>query len=248
MSEATCKLESIGNGIKIYTSAEHPFGTDAILLADFSKPKKNDTACDLGSGCGIIPFLWARYDSPGKITAVEIQQNGIELIKKSICLNRLEGRIDAVRGDLRQTEGLGLELGSFSLVTMNPPYFSLGSGFKSENESQKYARHELSVTTEDIMKCASKLLKYSGRLCICQKPERLPDIICEMRKFGIEPKRLRFVCGKEGKEPYLFLIEGRKGSGKQLNVLPELCVRNADGSWSTEMLKIYGDYGDGTKK
>lgn len=248
MPEETCKLESIGSGVKIYTSAEHPFGTDAILLADFSAPKRNDIACDLGSGCGIIPFLWARSDSPQKITAVEIQKNGIELIKNSISLNRLQGRIEAINGDLRETDALGLKPGSFSLVTMNPPYFSLGSGFKSENESQKFARHEMSCTTEDLMKCASRLLKFGGRLCICQKPERLPDIICRMRKFGIEPKRLRFVSGREGKEPYLFLIEGRKGSGKQLNVLPELCVRNADGSWSEEMLKIYGEYGDGTKK
>ena len=242
------KSVSIGNGMHIFTSDSHPFGTDAILLADFARPKKNDLACDLGSGCGIIPFLWARGDAPRHITAVELQENGVELMKKSIGLNALSERITAIHGDLREPESLGIEAGSLSLVTINPPYFSEGSGFESAQSSQRLARHALTCTTEDIMRCAAKLLKFGGRLCLCHKPEHLADILCAMREHGIEPKRLRLVCSKKGKVPYLVLLEGRKGSGKQLDVLPELCVQNADGSWSEEMKTIYGEYGDGTKE
>ena len=247
MKTESLQPESIGNGIHIYTNNRHPFGTDAILLASFAAPKKSDTALDLGSGCGIIPFLWARGDAPAHITALEIQESGIALIQKSIALNHLEERITAYNGDLRCAESFLAPLHRFSLVTMNPPYTALGSGYKSAEESQKIARHELSCTTEDLMHCAAKMLRFGGRLCICQKPERLSDLICAMRAEGIEPKRLRFVSGREGKKPYLVLLEGKVGAHAGMAVLPELCVNRADGSYSKEMLEIYGDYGDGTK-
>lgn len=242
------KAESIGAGMRIYTSPQHGFGTDAILLADFARPKKNDIAIDLGSGCGIIPFLWARADAPASITALELQKDAIDLIKKSIALNALQERITAIHADLREIEKHFSTLHTFSLVSMNPPYFTCGSGYCSEDEAQKFARHELSCTLEDAVAAADKLLRYGGRLCLCHKPERLADMICTMRAYDIEPKRMRFVCGRAGKDPYLVLLEGKKGGKKAVKVLPELAVQNQDGSYTDAMLAIYKDYGDGTKK
>lgn len=246
MKNDNIKLESIGNGVHIYTSLQHPFGTDAILLADFSAPKKSDNAADLGSGCGIIPLLWARYDSPKHICAVEIQPNAAALMEMSVKENSLDDRIDVTQGDLREIEQF-LPLSAFSLVSVNPPYKPLNTGLKNADESRVIARHELTCTVDDAVVCAAKLLKFGGRFCMCQRPERLADIICSMRENKIEPKRLRFVSDKAAKKPWLVLIEGKKGAGRGLIMLPELHIRNADGSWSEEMLKIYGDYGDGTK-
>ena len=241
------KLESIGGGVKIYTTALHHFGTDAVLLADFAAPKKSDTAIDLGSGCGIIPFLWAKHPAPAHITALEMQPNAAALIRASICYNGFEERITVIEGDLREVENRISALHTFSLVTMNPPYFTLNSGYRSEMSEVELARHQLTCTTEDVIACADKLLRFGGRVCICQKPENVTDILCTMRRYRIEPKRLRFVCGKAGKEPYLVLVEGKKGGKSGLKVMSELCVQNKDGTFSAEMLKIYGDYGDGTK-
>lgn len=241
-------LQSIGNGVHIFTSPAYPFGTDAILLADFAAPKRADIACDLGTGCGIIPLLWARYDSPCHITALDIQPEAVALLQKSIAAGALEARIEAVCGDVRFIEETEISSEAFSLITMNPPYFAMGSGFRNSAQSRETARHEISGTTEDFLRCAAKLLRYGGRLCLCQKPERLTDILCAMRANGLEPKRLRFVAGKAGKAPFLLLVEGKKGGAAGIQVLPELAVQNEDGSWSREMIEIYKDYGDGTKQ
>lgn len=42
------KLEKLAEGVGIYISREHRFGTDAFLLADFAAPRRRDLACDLG--------------------------------------------------------------------------------------------------------------------------------------------------------------------------------------------------------
>ncbi len=240
-------LQSIGAGIKIYVSDQHPFGTDAILLADFAAPKRREIACDMGTGCGIIPFLWSRYDSPKKISAIEIQKNAAELFKMSLEENSMQDRITLYNCDIRDIDSSFDNFGRFDLVTMNPPYKPANTGIESADESQRIARHEITCTISDTVAAADKLLKFSGRLCICHRPERLAQIIFAMKSKKIEPKRIRFVSNKAGDEPWLVLIEGRKGAGEGLRIIPELHIRNNDGSWTREMLEIYGDYGDGTK-
>ena len=78
---------------------------------------------------------------------------------------------------------------------------------------------------------------------MCQRPERLSDVMESMRKFDIEPKTLRLVQQRVSKAPKLFLLEGRRG-GKRgfLNVLPTLFIEDESGSFSEEMLRIYGSY------
>ena len=54
------KYERLSDDIKIVVSPDHTFGTDAVLLSYFAKPKYKDKCLDMGTGCGIIPLLWLR--------------------------------------------------------------------------------------------------------------------------------------------------------------------------------------------
>ncbi len=242
------RLEPLGGGIEVIVSKRHIFWTDTVLLADFAQPRKNDIACDLGCGCGTIPLIWSREVLPQSTLAVEIQKEAYDMARRSFSHNALENRITVVNGDLRRLEGIA-PAGRFSLVVCNPPYKAEGTGIVNPDASLKTARHEGECTLDDIAACASRLLQFGGRFCICQRPERLPDITEVMRKYKIEPKRLRFVHLNAGRPPKLLLIEGRRG-GKRgcLKVEAPLFLENEDGSCSSEMLEIYGSFADGHEK
>ncbi|MDE7288925.1 MAG: methyltransferase, partial [Oscillospiraceae bacterium] len=75
-------------------------------------------------------------------------------------------------------------------------------------------------------------------LCICNRPERLADVISAMKNNDIEPKNLRFVSKTPDHPPWLFLIEGKKGGKPFMKVLPQLYINEGDG-FSEELLKIY---------
>ena len=237
-------FEPLGNGIEVIVSKIHRFGTDTVLLADFSKPKEWENACELGSGCGAISFIWCREKPPKHITAVELQSDGADMISRGAKHNGLESRIDVLNEDLRNLSVL--TPGSFDVVACNPPYKQQGGGIINPEQGRLLARHEYTCTIEDVCKSAARLLRFGGKLCICQRPERLSDIICAMRESGIEPKRLRLVQQRKSKAPKLFLIEGKKG-GKcgGLVVSDTLLIENENGGWSDEMLEIYGDYKTG---
>ena len=71
------------------------------------------------------------------------------------------------------------------------------------------------------------------------RPSRLADIISLMRQYRIEPKRMRLVAPKQGKEPNLVLIEGIKDGGAELKILPTLYVYEENGEYTKEIDKIY---------
>lgn len=237
------KIEPLGNNMEIVVSSSHTFGTDAILLANFASIKRKDIACDMGTGCGIIPLIWCKGDTK-KIYALDIQPKAIKQVKKSLVHNGLGDRIIPVNCDLRSLKGV-IEEGVFDLVTMNPPYKPVGTGIESISEAERIARHEVTCTVDNAVSAASKLLKYGGRFCMCHRPERLCDIIVSMRIGGIEVKKIRFVKQTEGKAPWLVLVEGKKGGKNGVTVMPDLIMKNSDGSNTDEFRSMFGDYMDG---
>lgn len=200
-------------GLTLYVSADHRFGTDALLLARFARPSKNDLVCDLCSGCGIIPMLFeALGNPPEKSYAVEIQEEAVSLLRASVAENGLSERVIPICADLTKREELKeLPFGKFTLVTGNPPYYKPGSGAKRLSPAQAVARHEIACDLEQVIGAAALLLKYGGLLKLCHLPERLPDVFYFMRKNGIEPKVLQPVHSGADGRPYLILVSGKKG-------------------------------------
>lgn len=237
------RFEPLGNGVEILVNELYHFSTDTILLADFSKPKKNSKAVDLGTGCGTIPFIWRRNDKSVKISAVEIQSGACRLAESSIEHNGFED-IEIINADLKELKGV-LPFGFFDLVCCNPPYKLSGSGIKNPENEKLLARHEESCTLDDITLAVKNLLQFGGRFCMCQRPERLTDVMESMRKNSLEPKRLRFVQQRPDKKPKLFLIEGRRcAKAGNLVVEPVLFIEE-NGDFSREMKEIYGVYKEG---
>lgn len=240
-------IERLSDDIKIAVSAEHTFGTDAVLLSHFASVKPRDKALDMGTGCGIIPLLWLRNEKINNVSALDIQRNAYEQLKYSIELNGVQDRLTPYLCDLRKCSDV-FDAEQFSLITMNPPYKPIGTGIESLGESARIARHELCCNIEDAVRAASYLLKYSGRFCMCHRPERLVDTLTIMREYKLEPKRLRFVQDREGEQPFLFLVQGQKGAKPFLRVEPQLIIKNENGRFTDEMLEIYGSYADGYDK
>lgn len=233
------KKEILSNGIFVYTSKEHTFGTDAILLADFASPNKKDKVIDFGSGCGIIPLFFYSRGNGKEIYGLEIQEKGYIQLKKAVEEQDIKS-VTPILCDLKELKGV-LPFGTFDVVTMNPPYKQMGGGIISVSESDKIARHETQANIFDICKSASNLLKFGGKLCLCNRPERLATTIDAMKSANIEPKRLRMVSQRVDKAPWLFLIEGKKGRNEGIVIEPELYIEDGN-SYSEEYKRIYNNY------
>lgn len=249
--------ELLDGGLRVVCSPEHRFGTDAFLLADFAAPRPGEVICDLGTGCGIIPFLWLRPPFPrgksedgrgrwpGRIYRVEIQEQGVRQFAQGVEANGVQETVFPVPADFTDREALKafMKPGTLDMVSCNPPYKPARTGILSGEKSHRIARHETFCTLGEVCKTAAWLLKFGGRFCLCLRPERLAEAFAACEEAGLAPKRLRFVAQRVGKEPWLFLLEGKKGAKPGLRVLPELLIEQelpeGGTAFSPEMLRIY---------
>lgn len=230
------KFEKLTDKITVCASSDHRFGTDAFLLADFSGYRQKDMVCDLGTGCGIIPLIMQKRLPPRITYAVDIQDEAIKQLRLGMEKSEIT-QIVPICADLRELWN-GAPLGRFDLVTCNPPYKAANTGFKSVIDAQKIARHEIMCNIDDVCGAAERLLKFGGRFCVCNRPERLSDVIFAMKNHNLEPKRLRFVSKNPDEAPWLFLIEGKKGSKPFMKVERQLYIRSENG-FSEELKNIY---------
>ena len=241
--EDTIRLSPLGKDIEIYVSQRHTFGTDAILLSHFASPRPSERTADLGTGCGIIPFLWCLSAPPEAIDAVEIQPDAAALVRRSVEHNRIGNFLRIFTADLRRLEEV-LPASGYDLVTCNPPYRPENTGLKNRDEGRRVARHEEQCTLGDVSAAAARLLRFGGRFCLCQRPERLPDVLEALRSAGLEPKTLRLCAQRPGKKPFLCLVSARKGGRPFLEVQPTLYLEDSSGQRTEEIRQIYGKYGE----
>ena len=215
------------------------FGMDSILISNFSKIlKKNALIADLGTGTGIISILVSAKNIIKKIYGFDIQNDMIEMAKRSVKLNNLEEKIEMINTDIIGLSNKGYK-NKFDYVITNPPYKKINTGIINENEKKLISRHEVKCTLDDIIFESSKILKDRGTFYMVHRPERLPDIMILMKKNKIEPKEIQFVYPTIEKQANLVLIKGIKYANSYLKVLEPLIIYDNEGNYTNEIMNFY---------
>ena len=228
-------------GLKIIQNKDgFCFGMDSVLISDFSKTIRNNSiVADLGTGTGIISILLAGKTKLNKIYGIEVQAEVAEMAKRSVELNNLEEKIEIINDNLKNI-GKYLKKESLDAIVTNPPYQKNDTGLKSEDTRHLISRHEIECNLEDIISISKMYLKDKGEMYIIHRPERLVDILYLLRTYKIEPKEIRFVNPKAQQKPNMVLIKAVKNGKEFLKVKEPLIVYNEDGTYTEEILKIYG--------
>ena len=211
---------------------------DSVLLAHFVEPKKGERILELGAGSCVISLLLA-FQNPGvRVTGLELQTELADMAGRSISMNGLEGRVHILQGDVRNAAEL-LEARSQDVVVFNPPYRKMGSGKLNPGREKALARHEIAGSIADFLRAASCALETGGRVCLIYPCSRMVEAIHRMRVEKMEPKRLRMVHSRPGARGDFILVEGIKGGGEELAVLPPLFVYRRDEEYSEELEALF---------
>ena len=228
------------NGLRLIQKEKgFRFGVDAVLLSHFANIKKKHRVIDLCTGTGIVPFLVYGKYSPQEVIGLEIQEDMVEMANRSSILNNPEDKVKFINGDLKDKKIID-SIGKFDVVTVNPPYKLNNAGIVNPEDKLAIARHEIMCTLEDVIIASRRLLKDNGRMFIVHRPERLADIFGLMRKYKIEPKRVRMIHPNAKKAPNIVLVEGQRDGGAFLKWEEPLYVYDDNGNYSEEIDRIYG--------
>lgn len=226
-------------GLKILQKRQgFRFGTDAVLLAGFTRARGRDRILDMGCGTGVIGLLLAARLPQAQVTGLELQPEMAEMAARSVAMNGLSERMRILQGDLRHTEGL-LAPCSFDVAVMNPPYSPMGSGPISQRDAHALSRHEAACTAGDMARAAFRLLRNGGRLSVIYPAERIYEVMEACLQARMTPKRLRLVQHSQGRPPKLLLMEAVRQGKPGIAWMAPLILCEPDGSYTAEARRIY---------
>lgn len=214
------------------------FGIDAVILSGFTEVKKGEKVMDLCTGTGIIPILLEAKTEGGSFTGLEVQSESAEMARRSVIMNDLQDKVFIDEGDIKYIDNI-YKPATFDVVTVNPPYMNDGGGIKNDFSPKTIARHEVLCSLDDVVRASARLLTPKGRLYMVHRPHRLADIIVTLRKYRLEPKKIRFVHSFIDREPSMVLIEAISNGKPMIKVMPPLIVYKDDKNYTDEIMKIY---------
>jgi len=229
------------HGLHIIQSKDvFSFSMDAVLLARFAGIPPRGRVLDLCTGNGVIPLLLTTR-TQAHIDAVEIQPRLADMARRSVEMNGMQERIHIHEGDLRDYfahNGYGV----YDALTINPPYLPARTGDQNDNVHVATARHELNGSLDEMVSACAKLVRTGGRVSMVHRPSRLVEITESMRRWKMEPKRIRFVHPHAEGEANIVLIEAVRDGKPDVKILPPLVVYNEERQYNEEIYRIY--YGD----
>lgn len=241
LNELETVVNLLNKDMKIIQRVDHfAFSLDSLLVSEFASiTKYTNKIVDLGTGNGVIPLFLSKK-TKAKITGIEIQEISSDLAKRNVQLNNLEDQISIINDDMKNWRKY-FRNNSIDMVISNPPFFKFDGNEKQLNDLTQLtlARHEISITLEEIIKTASNLLKDKGHFALVHRVDRFMDIIENMKKYDIEPKKIQFCHTKINKEGKILLVEGIKYGKPGLRILPPLIAHDNDGQYSAEVLEMF---------
>ena len=200
------KIEQLGPHQLEQRPGVFPLGSDTLALGRFATVRKGWRVCDLGTGSGV---LLAARESQLELFGLDQDPAAAALAQDNLRHNGLEGQIWT--GSWSQTP---FPPGSFDLVVSNPPYYVPGSG--KDGGPARMEREELGA----LCRAAARLLRNGGRFALSFPTQRLADLFETMRRWDLEPKRLKLLSHTPTKPPYALLAEGVRQGKPGLQVLP----------------------------
>jgi tRNA1Val (adenine37-N6)-methyltransferase len=160
-------------------------GTDGVLLgacADLSETKR---ILDVGTGTGLIAIMAAQRTN-AEIIAIEPDDESFIQASENIKLCKWSDRIKILNTGF---ESFYLtENHQFDTIITNPPYFR--NSLKNPDTVKSAARHTCSLSSDEILEGAKRLLEKRGSLQLILPFAEGSIFIAEAQEFGFYCNRI----------------------------------------------------------
>jgi tRNA1Val (adenine37-N6)-methyltransferase len=217
------------------------FSIDSVIAANLARIKPGERILDIGTGCGIISLILACRHPDITLFGVEIQPDLADIAARNVSENNLGHRITVICQDIC-TITPDLTAGCVDVVICNPPHFEADSGRINPDMGVAIARHEIKMTTDDLVRAAYRMLAPNGRLMVIYPAWRMTDIIILMREAGIEPKKAVLIYSKPEENAIRVMVEGAKDGRKGLIAAPPFYIYDQNGRYSSVARNMFGTF------
>lgn len=202
------------------------YSLESILLPNFVQVNlRHQAILDLCTGNAPIPLILSTK-TKAKIYGVELQPEIVSLATESVKLNQKDEQIIIINENVKKLKQV-FKGDTFDIITVNPPYFKvLPNSTLNQNKTKTIARHEVDLTLSELFNIASYLLKNNGYFYLVHRSERLIEIIDELKKHHLIPKKIQFIYKNQESSSKLFMLAATKNGQEGLKIINPLFISN----------------------
>lgn len=210
-------------------------GTDGVLLGAWADVVGDRDILDVGTGTGIVALMVAQRNDEARITAVDIVGDAVREARNNADMSPWGSRIETIECDINDYNPSQ----AVDHIISNPPYFvdSLHAG----DTARTMARHATTLTYEELVVAAERLLRPGGRLSVILPTE----CAALFRRVAFERLwlcRQMDVRTSEGGAPKRTLMEFVRSAEALMPRCDEMTIHRADGSYSEEYRRLTEEF------
>ena len=193
-----CAMKVGTDGTLLGAWAEVPVGAEALRILD------------IGCGTGLIALMMAQRFPEAEVWGIDIDPEAVAQARENVEASPFADRIHVVEGDVRHFS----DLEDFDAIVCNPPFFM--NSLACPDNQRTTARHTVSLTYQDLMQAAYRLLSERGVFSLVIPMDCRSQLEVEAHLAGFFPSQLCMVKTTPRKEPKRCLMAFRKAPGEYL--------------------------------
>jgi len=176
-------------------------GTDGVLLGAWANVEKASQILDIGTGTGLIALMLAQRTQDASIIGVEFDEQAFTQAQRNVSESPWKSRLELVNTKVQEYENTK----AFDHIVSNPPFFVASQ--KAPEANRNLARHNDSLSFDDLLKAAKSLLQENGRFSVVYPASEAEIFIDVAAKYGFCLNRLCKVYPTPTKAVRRYLME-----------------------------------------
>ena len=213
----------------------HSIGTDAMVLgALVSEVNDPENILDIGTGSGVLALMMAQRFENAVVYGVEKNPIACELAKQNFGSCSFSSKPELFA---RSFQDYSKESDTkFDLIISNPPFFK--SSTPAKGDERNMARHQESLTIEELLNGVEELLSLEGSFWVILPPDQAKELVQLESSLHLN-KRIE-VYGKPGNH----VRDVLRLSFKQIEapIIGQLIIRDEKGDYTADYKSITRDF------
>jgi tRNA1Val (adenine37-N6)-methyltransferase len=210
--------------------------TDSCILGAWTALRLQGvkTLLDIGSGTGLLPLMLAQQ-SMAVMDTIESDPASCEQARENIQASPWSDRIRLLEGDVRDY----FFPSNYDFIITNPPFFE--ADLQSPNPKKNKAKHEESLTFEELLEVISKNLQEHGAFTILLPHHRSHyfETLATGRGFFVQEKLTVYQTPKHTPFRSIYLFS-RNQHAKIVS--DEMTMKDSDGKNSETFVELLKDF------
>lgn len=203
---------------------------DPVFLAAAVAAEPGEIVLDAGCGAGAAMLCLAARAPACRVIGVEVQRDLVRLAGDNVILNRMEGRLSVMVGDLLQPPPR-LAFGSFDHVMVNPPFHERARAPASPLPGKAAAATEGEADLAAWVKFALAMVRARGTATFIHRADRIDALLGQIAGRAGEVVIFPLWAGA-GKAASRVLVRARKQVSAPARIAPGLVLHGPDGRFT----------------